>query len=81
MERAYIGSSFIRLGEAGLDKLKSILKNLDYKYQWIAYMIPTILDKSALNGNCTNLLRSADYLQANDLHELHQGRSTEYLFP
>ena len=35
--------------------------------------------------NCSSIFKTspatcADYLQANDLHELHQGRSTDYLF-
>ena len=56
------------------------------------FMMAAILDKSALTGNRMNFVKNcfsifktspatcADYLQANDLHELHQGRSTDYLF-
>ena len=56
------------------------------------FMMAAILDKSALTGNRMNFVKNccsifktspatcADYLQGNDLHELHQARSTDYLF-
>ena len=52
------------------------------------FKVCTVLNKSALTGSQTNFLRITstlskklvDYLQPNDLHELHQGRSTRHFF-